>query len=88
MPSGHLKPAGQMPQSPTVEPPGLRRTRPDGQGVGIITERDILRAVANDLDPEEEFDLAQWYNVLNLELELKPFPRGIGPLEIVEFYGA
>ena len=27
---------------------------PEGQGVGIITERDILRAVAEDLDPDVE----------------------------------
>ena len=27
---------------------------PDGQGVGIITERDILRAVADDRDPDVE----------------------------------
>lgn len=27
---------------------------PEGQGVGIITERDILRAVAMDLDPDVE----------------------------------
>ena len=27
---------------------------PDGQGVGILTERDILRAVADDLDPDVE----------------------------------
>ena len=27
---------------------------PEGQGVGILTERDVLRAVADDLDPDEE----------------------------------
>jgi CBS domain-containing protein len=27
---------------------------PEGQGVGILTERDILRAVAEDLDPDVE----------------------------------
>jgi hypothetical protein len=51
---------------------------------GFVAQQ--IRTLANDLDPEEEFDLAQWYNVLDLELEAKPFPRGIGPLEIVEFY--
>ena len=51
---------------------------------GFVAQQ--IRTLANDLDPEEEFDLAQWYNVVNLELEAKPFPRGIGPLEIVEFY--
>ncbi|RIK99955.1 MAG: hypothetical protein DCC71_19635 [Proteobacteria bacterium] len=45
-----------------------------------------VRVLGNDLDPDEEFDLAQWYHVLNLEFEAKPFPNGIGPLEIVEFY--
>ncbi|RIL07476.1 MAG: hypothetical protein DCC71_02840 [Proteobacteria bacterium] len=45
-----------------------------------------IRALANDFDPDEEYDLAQWYNVLAIELEVMPFPNGIGPLEIVEFY--
>jgi CBS domain-containing protein len=27
---------------------------PDGSGVGIITERDILNAIGNDLDPDVE----------------------------------
>jgi len=45
-----------------------------------------IRVLGNDFDAEEEFDLAQWYNVFSLELEAKPFPRGLGPLEIVEFF--
>jgi hypothetical protein len=45
-----------------------------------------IRGLAKNLNPDQEFDLAQWYNVFDLELEAKPFPNGIGPLEIVEFY--
>ena len=51
---------------------------------GYVSEQ--IRALGNDFNPEQEFDLSQWANTLNLELELKPFPNGIGPLEIVEFY--
>jgi hypothetical protein len=45
-----------------------------------------IRAFANDFDPEQELDLAQWNHIFDLELEAKPFPAGLGPLEIVEFY--
>jgi hypothetical protein len=34
----------------------------------------------------EELDLAQWYNVLNLEFELDVAPRGFGPVDLVQAY--
>ncbi len=45
-----------------------------------------VRAVGRNLDPGDGIVLAQWYNVLNLEIEANLFPDGIGPLEIVEFF--
>src|SRR5262245_42155957 len=34
----------------------------------------------------EELDLAQWYNVLNLELEFDVAPDGIGPIDVLSAY--
>ena len=34
----------------------------------------------------EEADLAQWYNVLNLELELDAAPNGFGPIDLLQSY--
>jgi hypothetical protein len=45
-----------------------------------------VRLVGRDLDPSEDIDLAQWYHVLNVELEADLFPDGVGPLEIVEAF--
>ena len=45
-----------------------------------------VRAVGRNLDPGDGIVLAQWYQVLNLEIEANLAPDGIGPLEIVEFF--
>jgi hypothetical protein len=45
-----------------------------------------VRAVGRNLDPGDGIVLAQWYHVLNLEIEADLFPDGIGPFEIVEFF--
>ena len=45
-----------------------------------------VRALSNDFDMSGDIDLAQWYHVLNVELEANLFPDGIGPLEIVEAF--
>jgi hypothetical protein len=45
-----------------------------------------IRTLGENLSYRNEFDLSQWYNVLSLEVEAKPFPNGVGPLEIVEFF--
>ena len=34
----------------------------------------------------EEADLAQWYNVLNLELETDIAPNGFGPIDLLQTY--
>jgi hypothetical protein len=43
-----------------------------------------IRALGRDLDPDDGIDLAQWYNVLGLEIEGDIAPDGLGPLEIIE----
>ena len=35
---------------------------------------------------EEEFDLSQWYNVLNVEVELDILPDGWGPFDLLQAY--
>jgi hypothetical protein len=45
-----------------------------------------VRAVGRKLVPGDGIVLAQWYHVLNLEIEADLFPDGIGPFEIVEFF--
>lgn len=47
-----------------------------------------VRSLADDFDPDEEFDLAQWYDVVSVEIEAKPFPEGFGPLETVELFAS
>ena len=39
-----------------------------------------------DRDFEEEFDLAQWYNVVNVELEFDILPDGWGPFDLLQAY--
>jgi hypothetical protein len=41
---------------------------------------------ALDADFAEEIDLAQWYNVLNIELEFDILPDGWGPFDLLQAY--
>ncbi len=41
---------------------------------------------ALDREFKEELDLAQWYNVLNVELELDFAPDGIGPIDLFQAF--
>ena len=43
-----------------------------------------LRALDSHFD--EQFDLSQWYNVLNLELEFDVLPDGWGPFNLLQAY--
>ena len=45
-----------------------------------------IRTLGKDLSVDEQWDLSQWYNIVNLELEATPFPKGLGKLEILTFY--
>ncbi|MEM7410802.1 MAG: DUF1302 family protein [Myxococcota bacterium] len=35
---------------------------------------------------EQELDLAQWYNVLNVEVEVDVLPEGLGPIDLMSVY--
>ena len=49
---------------------------------GFVEEQ--LRTLSSSY--QEEFDLAQWYNVLNVELELDIAPNGFGPIDLLQGY--
>lgn len=53
-----------------------------GHGFGEMQ----LSAIGNDFDASDDWDLAQWWNVFNLELEWDAAPDGIGPFDYVSFY--
>ena len=41
------------------------------------------RVLARDYSPNDGYHLAQWYNILNLELEWDAAPQGWGPFDLV-----
>ena len=41
------------------------------------------RVLARDYSPNDGYHLAQWYNILNLELEWDAAPQGWGPFNFV-----
>ena len=41
------------------------------------------RVLARDFSPDDGYHLAQWYNILNLELEWDAAPQGWGPFDLV-----
>jgi len=43
-----------------------------------------LRVLSDDL--KEEYDLAQWYQVFNLEVEVDVLPDGWGPIDLLQAY--
>jgi hypothetical protein len=45
-----------------------------------------LRGIARDLDMSDDFDLTQWYNILNLEAEIDFAPEGLGPFSVVQAF--
>ncbi len=45
-----------------------------------------IRGLSRDFDPTDDLDLAQWYHVLNLEVEWEAAPAGWGPLDLVSFF--
>ena len=42
-----------------------------------------IRSIMEDFDPQHDWDLTQWYTVLNLEIEADIAPDGIGPFDLV-----
>jgi hypothetical protein len=45
-----------------------------------------LRSLANDYDAGDDFDLAQWWNVVSLEIEYDIAPDGFGPIDSLSAY--
>jgi hypothetical protein len=46
-----------------------------------------IRSLVRDFSFEDDFDLAQWYHVLNLEIEADIAPEGFGPFDLVSAFG-
>ncbi len=45
-----------------------------------------MRGLASDWEASDDWDLAQWYNILNLEIEWDIAPNGFGPFSLVSAY--
>ena len=45
-----------------------------------------IRALSNDLSYQDNYDLAQWYNVLSVETEYDFAPDGFGPFDVLSGY--
>ena len=46
-----------------------------------------IRSIVRDFSFEDDFDLTQWYHVLNLEIEADIAPEGFGPFDLVSAFG-
>ncbi|RIL00796.1 MAG: hypothetical protein DCC71_18630 [Proteobacteria bacterium] len=46
-----------------------------------------VRALARDMSANDDWDLAQWYHVLSLELEYTAVDAGWGPFDLLSFFG-
>jgi Protein of unknown function (DUF1302) len=46
-----------------------------------------IRSIARDFDPKDGWDLTQWWNVLDLEIEWALSPNGIGPFDNINLFG-
>ncbi|MEB2345037.1 MAG: hypothetical protein OZ948_09860 [Deltaproteobacteria bacterium] len=45
-----------------------------------------FRAIARDMSANDDWDLTQWYNVLNVEIEAALAPDGFGPFDLVSAF--
>jgi hypothetical protein len=46
-----------------------------------------IRSIARDFSLDDDWDLTQWYHVLNLEIEADIAPDGFGPFDMVSAFG-
>jgi len=46
-----------------------------------------IRTLARDMKGSDNWDLAQWYNVVSLELEYMAVDSGWGPFDLLSFFG-
>jgi len=45
-----------------------------------------LRGIARNMSANDDWDLTQWYNILNVEIELDIAPDGVGPFDMVSAF--
>jgi hypothetical protein len=45
-----------------------------------------MRSIARDFESGDDWDLTQWYHILNVEVEGDLAPDGLGPFDVVEAY--
>jgi hypothetical protein len=45
-----------------------------------------IRSIARDFDPKDGWDLTQWWNILNLEIEANVAPDGWGPFDVISLF--
>jgi hypothetical protein len=46
-----------------------------------------IRSLVRDYDFSDDWDLSQWWNVLNLEIEANVAPDGWGPFDVISIFG-
>jgi hypothetical protein len=46
-----------------------------------------IRSIVRDYSFDDDWDLTQWYHVLNLEIEADLLPEGFGPFDLVSAFG-
>ena len=46
-----------------------------------------IRSMVRDYDFSDDWDLTQWWNILNIEIEADIAPDGIGPFDLISVFG-
>ena len=46
-----------------------------------------VRTIANGFNASDNWDLTQWYHVLNVEIEADIAPDGFGPFDVISAFG-
>ncbi|MGI9430996.1 MAG: DUF1302 family protein, partial [Myxococcota bacterium] len=46
-----------------------------------------VRSMVRDYDFSDDWDLTQWWNILNIEIEADVAPDGIGPFDLISVFG-
>src|SRR4030095_1318891 len=46
-----------------------------------------IRSIVRDFDFSDDWDLTQWWNVLDLEIEWAVVPEGFGPIDTINVFG-
>ena len=46
-----------------------------------------IRSIVRDFDFSDDWDLTQWWNILNIEIEANVAPDGFGPFDVISVFG-